>query len=253
MKGEFYKMEYEAWDEGTVELSLEQEAAYLRLCHQMYRRGGEIPNSTKLLCSLFRCHHRKAIALLRALIEAGKIVVSKTGTLANQKVAKVLDNRAITSNRLSITGRKGGERSGIARRKPLNGHDTPEAFASTPRSRGEERREEEKKESSLRSPKKNGDGLNGHSPPDRRGSRLSPDWQPSASDTVFAADLGMEPARITATADRFRDYWLGASGHSAVKLDWSAAWRNWVRKDLEDRATGMPKEERRDQFGRRAG
>jgi hypothetical protein len=249
MKGEFYKMEYEAWDEGTVELSLEQEAAYLRLCHQMYRRGGEIPNSTKLLCSLFRCHHRKAMALLRALIEAGKIVVTERGTLANQKVAKVLDNRAITSNRLSITGRKGGERSGIARRKPLNGHDTPEAFASTPRSRGEEIREEEKKESSLRSPKK---PANEHGPPNR-GSRLNAAWQPSTSDTDFAAEHGLEPARITATADRFRDHWLGASGHSAVKLDWSAAWRNWVRKDLEDRATGMPKEERRDQFGRRAG
>ena len=247
MKGEYYKMEYDAWDEGTVELSLEQEAAYLRLCHQMYRRGGEIPNSTKLLCSLFRSHHRKATALLRALIEAGKIVVTERGTLANQKVAKVLDNRAITSDSRSITGRLGGERSGIARRKSLNIHDTDEPIASVLRSRGEERREEEKKESSLRSPKKA--AMNGHDPP-KRGSRLAATWQPSADDTAFATSLGLEPSRIALLSDHFRDYWLSAASKTAVKLDWAAAWRNWVRKEVEDRSASSPKPLRRDPYGR---
>ncbi len=52
MKTEFYKMEYEAWDEGTDDLTLEQEGAYLRLCHQMYRRRGSIPiNRTHWLVS----------------------------------------------------------------------------------------------------------------------------------------------------------------------------------------------------------
>ncbi len=59
MRGEFYKMDFEAWDEGTVDLPLELEAAYLRLCHQMYRTGGAIPNSLKLLQGLFRCGHTR--------------------------------------------------------------------------------------------------------------------------------------------------------------------------------------------------
>lgn len=94
------------------------------------------------------------------------------------------------------------------------------------------------KESSLRSPKKAG---NGHDPPTaKRGSRLDANWQPSAEDVAKAISLGLEPLRVATTGDRFRDYWLGAAGQSAVKLDWSAAWRNWVRKDVEDRSTGPP-------------
>jgi uncharacterized protein YdaU (DUF1376 family) len=49
------------------------------------------------------------------------------------------------------------------------------------------------KESSLRSPKKNG-------------RRLNADWQPCVSDTEFAEEVGLEPFRIKATADRFRDH-----------------------------------------------
>jgi uncharacterized protein YdaU (DUF1376 family) len=146
MRGEYYKMEYEAWDEGTVDLTLEQEAAYLRLCHQMYRRGGEIPNSTRLLRSLFRCQHNKATALLRALVAAGKIVVTEQGTLSNQKVTKVLVDREQVSSSRRVSGQSGGSRSGVSRRKSLNGHGPPEAFASPI----EERREEEST-SSLRS------------------------------------------------------------------------------------------------------
>jgi hypothetical protein len=97
------------------------------------------------------------------------------------------------------------------------------------------------KESSLRSPKKKSMNCHG-SPSAGHGSRLNASWQPSANDTAFAASLGLEPLRIATTVDRFRDYWLSAAGRSAVKRDWSAAWRNWVRKDVEDRSTGPPSE-----------
>lgn len=38
---------------------------------------------------------------------------------------------------------------------------------------------------------------------------------------------GVEPIR---EFERFRDHWLSASGASARKHDWDAAWRNWCRK-----------------------
>ena len=81
MKGEFYKMEYDAWDEGTIDLSLEEEAAYLRLCHQMHRRNGLIPNSEKLLMALWRCPQNKARTLLNRLVAADKIVETTDGYL----------------------------------------------------------------------------------------------------------------------------------------------------------------------------
>ncbi|MFB0487768.1 hypothetical protein ABIE45_000354 [Methylobacterium sp. OAE515] len=140
MKGEFYKMDFEAWDTGTVDLPLEVEAAYLRLCHQMYRVGGPIPNSVKLLQGLFRCGHIKAVALLRKLVEAGKIQVTEDGLLANYRVGKELLNRESLASKRRVAGELGGTNSGVSRAKSLMQNDADEAIASGLRTRGEERR-----------------------------------------------------------------------------------------------------------------
>src|SRR6185369_9226159 len=55
-----------------------------------------------------------------------------------------------------------------------------------------------------------------------------------------------EPRRQTAITEkvdperefaRFRDHWSAASGASARKYDWDAAWRNWCRKSADMRPT----------------
>lgn len=131
MKGEFYPMEYDAWDEGTISLTLEQEAAYLRLCHQMYRRRGSIPNNEKLLCVLWRVHPNKARPLLKSLIEAGKIVVTPEGHLTNTRVTDELHHRDTLRTHRAHAGHTGGIRSGHVRRNPLKTLDVDEAKRST--------------------------------------------------------------------------------------------------------------------------
>lgn len=75
-------------------------------------------------------------------------------------------------------------------------------------------------------------------PAQRRGSRLPADWEPSEADHAFAIDLGLRPARIAA---QFRDYWHAKAGAQATKLDWSATWRNWCRREADrDAGQGMP-------------
>jgi len=39
------------------------------------------------------------------------------------------------------------------------------------------------------------------------------------------------------TLPRFVDYWRAQPGAKGRKTDWQATWRNWCRKDAEDRAT----------------
>ncbi|MCJ2038250.1 YdaU family protein [Methylobacterium sp. J-059] len=175
MKGEFYKMDFRAWNTGTVDLSLEQEAAYLRLCHAMYDAGGPVPGSTRFLMSIFRCANSKAAGLVRQLVKAGKIQRTPDGLLTNRRVTTELSNR----ERLSETRRAAGEMGGkshriagggkqseprvtsecgssdpgvtpecgssdhpVAPSKSLKNNDAAKANASTLRSRGEERREE---------------------------------------------------------------------------------------------------------------
>jgi uncharacterized protein YdaU (DUF1376 family) len=141
-RGEFYKMEFDAWDEGTADLTLEEEAAYLRLCHQMYRRQQSVPVNDRLLCSLWRCHQNKARPLLQKLISKGKIYVLEDGRVINDRVRRELDARETLRRHRADAGHTGGTRSAEARRKSLENNDA-EIAKST---RGEERRGEERRE-----------------------------------------------------------------------------------------------------------
>lgn len=87
-------------------------------------------------------------------------------------------------------------------------------------------REKEKKEGSLRSPKKN------------RGTRLPDDWDPGPEGRAFAIKHGRDPDE---TLDRMRDWARAAVGSKAVKADWPAFWRNWCRdKDVPGQQTRLP-------------
>lgn len=68
-----------------------------------------------------------------------------------------------------------------------------------------------------------------------RGTRLPEDWQPDADlaawtrDAVRGVDIDL-PREL----ERFRDHWHAAAGARAVKRDWAATWRNWVRRAVDD-------------------
>lgn len=61
------------------------------------------------------------------------------------------------------------------------------------------------------------------------GTRLPPDWKPSAEDRKFAETERPE-LDVDAEAAKFRDYWHGLAGSKGRKADWPATWRNWVRR-----------------------
>jgi len=63
-----------------------------------------------------------------------------------------------------------------------------------------------------------------------RGTRIDPNWQPTPEDRAVATAEGFSSPETDREVLQFRDYWKSASGSNAVKLDWSATWRNWVRR-----------------------
>ena len=67
----------------------------------------------------------------------------------------------------------------------------------------------------------------------KRGARLKADWQPSTDNIRHAAGEGFTGPEIARMAENFRDYWTAAAGAKATKLDWSAAWRTWVRNQRD--------------------
>ncbi|MCA3080408.1 MAG: helix-turn-helix domain-containing protein [Rhodocyclaceae bacterium] len=63
----------------------------------------------------------------------------------------------------------------------------------------------------------------------KRGSRISENWKPSQDDYNQALHVGLTVEQIDHEANKFRDYWISKAGKDAVKLNWSATWRNWCR------------------------
>ena len=68
---------------------------------------------------------------------------------------------------------------------------------------------------------------------DTQGTRIAPDWRLSPVDREYAASNGFDASEIECELEKFRDYWLAEAGPKAIKRDWHAAWRTWVRKALE--------------------
>lgn len=66
--------------------------------------------------------------------------------------------------------------------------------------------------------------------PVKRGERLPEDWQMSEAGREFASELRLNPDSV---AEAFRDYWRAASGSTARKLDWDAAFRTWCRRQAD--------------------
>ncbi|NIA67793.1 DUF1376 domain-containing protein [Pelagibius litoralis] len=70
-----------------------------------------------------------------------------------------------------------------------------------------------------------------------KGSRISEDWAPTPDQcaSLKAGEDAFTDEEVAREVPRFRDHWLAASGSGAVKRDWLAAFRNWVRKSREFR------------------
>lgn len=235
MKGEFYKMEYEAWDEGTDQLTLEQEGAYLRFCHQMYRRKGPVLDDERVLARLWKCHPNKVRKLRSDLIEAGKIFATGDGHLSNTRVTQELDTRETTRTQRAHAGHIGGTRSGQNRRNSLKTQDADEALASSKTNqRREEERREEKKEEPLSFPFAVAAPIGAAQPrTSARGSRLPQDWKLDTAGRAYATDRGFNGPQIDRMAERFANHWHSKTGKDACKMDWQATWRNWVLNEVE--------------------
>jgi len=75
--------------------------------------------------------------------------------------------------------------------------------------------------------------------PRKRGSRLPDDWKPSKEDITYCKDKRPD-LNWQLVAENFRDYWIAKPGAGGVKLDWSATWRTWVRKEKAENYASQP-------------
>lgn len=67
----------------------------------------------------------------------------------------------------------------------------------------------------------------------RKGNRLPADWTLPEEWKKWALDERKDWSEADAqkVSEAFRDFWVAKPGAGAVKLDWFATWRNWVRNE----------------------
>jgi len=182
---------------------------------------------------------------LSELEEAGAFSRSEDGVIFNRRMVR---DKAI-SDEASANGKMGGNptltgglnpkrTTGIKRGVKAGVNPNSEDGLTTPL-KHQEAEAEADIDSSLRSESGDDNSLAqkpavrvvGYSEPTpTRGSRLPVDWKPDEELISFARENGCDPDHVSA---KFRDYWLGVSGHRGVKLDWRATFRNWCRSDAE--------------------
>lgn len=64
----------------------------------------------------------------------------------------------------------------------------------------------------------------------KRAAALPDGWEPELADRAWQKDKGIPASYAADELEKFRDHWR-AKGE--LRADWSATWRNWLRRALE--------------------
>lgn len=67
---------------------------------------------------------------------------------------------------------------------------------------------------------------------EKNGTRIPDDFLP---DREWSMQQGLTNSELRFEFEKFKDYWKAKTGKDAVKKDWQATWRNWIRNCLERR------------------
>ncbi len=70
----------------------------------------------------------------------------------------------------------------------------------------------------------------------RIASRLSDAFKPTLTMRLYAKEKGLSDGQIDTEGEAMRDWSL--SSPKGLKLDWEAAWRNWVTRKIETKGNG---------------
>lgn len=242
------------WLAGTRTLSPEERGIYWDVCALIYSRGGPIADDEEWL--------RKALAVdVRTWrrIRAALIKAEKLRELEIDGVAHLMNGRAereiLAAGGRIETAREGGKakaRKRAAAQHPANFGATSARSSDDPTENGPPVSSEINGLGSAitnhqpPTTRSNGESLSvtagaladGEPPPkaEPKATRLPDDWHPEGElrqwtiDTIRKAGSGVSAGHEVL---KFRDYWRAQPGAKGRKLDWSATWRNWIRKAIE--------------------
>lgn len=239
MSRPWFKFYTRDFRDGVRVLSLEEIGAYTLILSLIYETNGRLVNDERAICAQIGCDVRVWRRVSARLVAEGKITLTEEGCWTNERAQAEITSAELLAKKRQTSGRIGGQLSGKSRAKPLENKESDEANASS-LLHTEYRRQKAEAPTDIKSvgvcDASEGFALKPDQPepkPDKRGSRMRPDWRPSQDGMAYAEQNGLLNGWCEATIANFRDYWLGVPGAKGIKLDWDATWRTEVRKEAQ--------------------
>ena len=211
------------WDFGTADLSLEEEAAYLRIVNAIHKHTGPVPDNDRVIAGLFRTSTRKARSLVNALIKAGKLTI-EDGKIWNERARSDLVHRGFVSVSRAESGAKGGRTRSENADKALKNNNASQAIASA---REEKSRVEYKEKEASASLPRNVSAL-----PSK--ALLPEGWIMPPDFIDYATAQGLTDQDITDEGFSFHAYFTDKREKRSER-GWLASWQRWARKSAGDR------------------
>ena len=215
----FYTSDFLA---GTSGMTAATKGVYITLLSLMYEAEAPLPQSWETLarrCGCTKSSFRKAIETLE---DDAKIHVTDAG-IWSEKCDKHIAQRRERSDSAKAAAKKRWE-------KEQQKQGSADTTASSAQCKPEPYPEPKSKRDTNVSPKKT------------HGTRLPDDWSLPKAWGDWAVSEGYPESSVRDQADRFKDYWIGATGQKATKRDWLATWRNWCRNNLSKTTKGSRNE-----------
>lgn len=209
------------WLAGTRGMSAAEAGVYISLIAMMYERGEPLVEDASRLARLCGASNSQFKKALENLVREAKIVRVEGG-LWNNRVAK----EAVYRSEKSDVAKRAAE---IRWGKDKQNQSKNDAGALPSHCDG----------SAIQKPDIRNNKKAPSEPKKDLACRIPDDWQP---DDLFALREGLSLDGAKREAAKFRDYWQAQPGAKGRKTDWTATWRNWVRKSVEDTSRRQPKQ-----------
>lgn len=215
---DFYPDEYIAGVGGV--LRAEDQGVYWMICSLITSQGGAIDfNERRIsgLCLMRPADLRKSVD---RLIEKGKITLTGDGKLFQKRAQSELEKSAKRIQSAAENGANGG--------RPSKKTDENQSNDKAAGSFGE-------KLTNNQQPATSNTSLRSVAPaaPKPKPHRLSVGWKLPEEARKWALEKGVSSDWIATEVEKIINWSINSK--NGAKLDWFAAWRNWVQKALEDR------------------
>lgn len=231
----YYSHHIGDFDRATRHLTRIERSVYLDLMFTYYDTEQPLTTDMAALCRKIVARSEEEKTAVLAVLD--EFFITTPAGWYHSRCEQELDAYRKSNSQKSAAGKASAAARAARLQDLLNGDSTPVPTTSNERSTNQEPiTNNQEPETSIQEPKK------AKSKASATGTRLPADWRPTDADIEYCKTERPD-LRPSLVATNFYDYWIAKAGAAGRKLDWSATWRTWVRKEsaaTAGRAVGSP-------------